>query len=51
MLLWLANRNPAFSPFRELFDDSDLKVRTAYLDGMESLRRFLAGQPGVEGTQ
>ena len=27
MLLWLANRNPAFAPFRELFDDSDLKVR------------------------
>ena len=51
MLLWLANRNSAFAPFRELFDDSDLKVRTAYLDGMESLRRFLAGQPGVEGTR
>ncbi len=51
MLLWLANRNPAFSPFRELFDDSDLKVRTAYLDGMESLRRFLAGQPEVQGTR
>ena len=24
MLLWLANINPAFAPFRELFEDKDL---------------------------
>ena len=28
LLLWLANRNPAFEPFRELFDD-DEDLRTS----------------------
>ena len=30
LLLWLANVNPAFSPFRELFDDGELAQETAY---------------------
>jgi glycosidase len=50
LLLWLANRNPAFSPYRELFDDSGLRVATAYLKVMDRLRIFLAGQPRIEGT-
>ena len=51
MVLWLANRNPAFEPFRELFDDGALRARTAYLECMGELRRFLSGQPKVEGTR
>ena len=50
LLLWLANRNPAFAPFRELFDDSSLRLGTAYLKAMDRLRVFLAGQPKIEGT-
>jgi glycosidase len=30
MLLWLANINPAFAPFRELFEDAGLKRQTIY---------------------
>jgi len=30
LMLWLANANPAFSTFDELFDDADLVDRTAY---------------------
>src|ERR1700761_2248649 len=30
LLLWLANINPAFSPFRELFEDTPLKQQTIY---------------------
>src|SRR5271155_3912633 len=30
LLLWLANINPAFSPFRELFEDTPLKQQTVY---------------------
>ena len=31
LLLWLANQNPAFSPYLELFDDQALEKRTAEL--------------------
>ena len=51
LLLWLANRNPAFATFRELFDDSSLRSSTVYGQGMEALREFLGGQPRVKGTQ
>jgi hypothetical protein len=30
LLLWLANINPAFTPFRELFADTSLKEQTVY---------------------
>ena len=30
MLLWLANSNPAFGRYRELFEDSELKKQTVY---------------------
>lgn len=45
VLLSLSNRNPAFSPFAELFDDGDLKNETEYLRIMESLEDFLKTQP------
>jgi glycosidase len=51
LLLWLANRNPAFAPFRELFDDSNLRRTTIYEDGMESFEEHLGDQPRVEGTR
>ena len=45
LLLWLANVNPAFSPFVELFDDAALEKGTAYLQIVSSLREFLETQP------
>ena len=41
LLLWLANANPAFSPFRELFDDSGLDRETAYPQLIAAAERVL----------
>jgi glycosidase len=46
MMLWLANMNPAFSPFLELFDDQGLEKRSVYPRIFPALREFFAGQPG-----
>jgi glycosidase len=40
LLLWLANVNPACSPFQELFDDADLRHDTAYARVVNELRTF-----------
>ncbi|MBP1746460.1 MAG: hypothetical protein H6Q54_1075, partial [Deltaproteobacteria bacterium] len=45
LLLWLANMNPAFSLFRELFDDSNLKRNTAYLEIITYLKKFFEKMP------
>ena len=45
LLLWLANMNPAFSPFLELFDDTELEMDTAYLGIITSLKDFFETQP------
>jgi glycosidase len=45
LLLWLANVNPAFSPFLELFDDTALEKNTVYLDIVSGLQAFFETQP------
>lgn len=45
LMLWLANLNPAFTPFIELFDDSRLEEETAYTAIMPSLHEFFDTQP------
>jgi len=45
ILLWLANVNPAFSPFNELFDDNDLKQNSVYLEIIDHLSVFFDKQP------
>jgi glycosidase len=45
ILLWLANANPAFSPFRELFDDSHLVKETAYEKLIPLIHAFFETQP------
>ncbi|MGQ9646654.1 MAG: alpha-amylase family glycosyl hydrolase [Thermodesulfobacteriota bacterium] len=45
LMLWLANLNPAFSPFIELFDDSRLEKETSYYKMMEDLHTFFGTQP------
>lgn len=51
LMLWLANVNPAFGPFGELFDDSTLTKETAYREIIAGLGEFFRTQPvfGPEG--
>ncbi len=46
LLLHLANANPALSPYRELFDDEELRRTTAYEVVIRSLQVFFAAEPG-----
>ncbi|NOZ04285.1 MAG: alpha-amylase [FCB group bacterium] len=45
LMLWLENKSPAFAPFRELFDDTDLRTDTKYLAVIKELRDFFDTQP------
>lgn len=45
LMLWLANANPAFAPFLELFDDASLEARSAYPQIMSNLHDFFDTQP------
>ena len=47
-LLWMANRNQAFSPFAELFEDKTLAEQTAYLRFAQELPVYFAGRPLVQ---
>ncbi|HEY1168163.1 MAG TPA: alpha-amylase family glycosyl hydrolase [Candidatus Limnocylindrales bacterium] len=46
LMLWLANVNPAFATFDELFDDAELAEKTAYGEMIVGLREFFDNQPG-----
>src|SRR5437764_1326189 len=46
MMLWLANSNPAFHRFKELFDDSELKKNTAYPKITSNLKEYFKTRPG-----
>jgi glycosidase len=52
LLLWLANINPAFVPFRELFDDAELKRGTIYSNVISEFGEFIETRPpfGAVGT-
>ena len=43
VMLWLANRNPAFAGFRELFDDGVLRRDTDYVEALEHVETILGG--------
>jgi glycosidase len=45
IMLWLANMNPAFAPYLELFDDERLERSSAYLTILDSLKDFFDTQP------
>jgi len=49
LMLWLANANPAFKPFAELFDDRVLLRDTAYPIAIETFKSFLTAQPNFPG--
>ncbi|WP_213806261.1 alpha-amylase family glycosyl hydrolase [Granulicella sp. dw_53] len=48
MLLWLANSNPAFAPFRELFEDTGLQKETIYQTVTSALPDYFATRPPVD---
>ena len=48
LMLWLANANPAFSPYLELFDDADLGAHSPYPAVVAALKTFFGDQPGLE---
>ena len=45
ILLWLANVNPAFKPFREFFDDTPLREKTVYAQVTPELGSYFATRP------
>ncbi len=50
LLLWLANANPAFQPFAELFNDAPLREGTAYPQTTKELPEYFATRPPMRGT-
>ena len=44
LLLWLENQNPAFKPFSELFDDSELSNNTEYHQLIDVLKQYFDNQ-------
>ena len=45
ILLWLENRNPAFTPISQLIDDSELKIESKYHDIAFDADKFFDTQP------
>jgi glycosidase len=50
LMLWLSNANPAFAPYRELFDDGELAHDTPYQQVLGELNTFFRGQPTPSGA-
>jgi glycosidase len=44
-LLWAANRNPAFQPFEELFEDRSLAEKTVYRQVAQQMPEYFASRP------
>ena len=52
IMLWTANRNEAFNPFEELFDERSLAAKTVYREVVRELPSYFATRPlvPVEGA-
>jgi glycosidase len=48
LMLWLANSNPAFKPFKELFEDTALKQQTVYQQATTTLPNYFATRPPLD---
>ncbi len=46
IVMWVGNRNPAYSPLVELFDEELLAVDTSYRDAMKTMQDYFAVLPG-----
>ncbi|MDR3772938.1 MAG: alpha-amylase family glycosyl hydrolase [Terracidiphilus sp.] len=53
LLLWAANRNAAFQPFEELFEEKTLAEKTVYLQVASQMPEYFATRPLIplEGAQ
>jgi glycosidase len=49
LLLWVANQNPAFMRYDDLFDDSELAASTDYPDVVAAIRRQVATDAEEDG--
>jgi glycosidase len=49
LMLWINNKNPAFAPFLELFDDDGIERQTSYPQVIPSLYEFFGSQPAPFG--
>ena len=47
LMLWIANLNPAFQQFKSLFEDSDLKQKTAYPNVTAAFPDYFRTRPPV----
>jgi hypothetical protein len=47
LMLWLANLNPAFAPFKELFDDRPLAAQTVYKHVTGEFDDYFATRPPI----
>jgi hypothetical protein len=47
LMLWLANLNPAFTPFKELFDDRPLAAQTVYKHVTGEFDDYFATRPPI----
>ena len=47
LLLWLANSNSAFTPFREMFEDTDLKRQTVYRNVTADFSNYFVTRPVI----
>jgi hypothetical protein len=47
LMLWLANLNPAFAPFKELFDDRPLAAQTVYKHVTGEFDGYFATRPPI----
>jgi hypothetical protein len=47
LLLWLSNNNPAFAPYRELFEDSSLRRETIYQSVTATLPDYFSTRPPI----
>ena len=45
LMLWLSNSNPACDPYKELFDDEQLKNSTVYLEIVNALHHYFENRP------
>jgi glycosidase len=45
LLLWMANRNPAFQPFSELFEEKKLAEKTVYREVTRQFGEYFATRP------
>ena len=45
LILWLSNINPAYKPYRELFNDNNLKKKSSYIEIIEELNKFFKKSP------